>query len=341
MADIDHIDDIEELVARVAHDTAFSGVVRVDRRDLSPVTLAFGLADRRHQAPNTPTTRFGIASGTKWWTALTTLSLVADHTIDLDTTARSLLGSDLASIDDGVTVEHLLAHRSGIGDYLDESVLGDVNDYVMPVPVHRLDSTEAYLPLLDGIPQRERPGELFRYNNSGYVLLALLVERASGTPFAELVADRVCVPAGLDDTGFVRGDELAPGMAVGYLADDGLRSNVLHLPVLGSGDGGIVTTADDVHRLWSAWMAGIVVPPDLRDLMLRPRSEAIAQKMRYGLGCYIHPTRPTVSLEGMDAGVSFRTVHDADFDTTHTVLANTSSGAWPMTTALDQALGLS
>ena len=329
-----------EVVERTAHDSDFSGVVRVDRAGAPTVAMAFGLADRRHHVANTTSTRFGIASGTKWWTALTALSLVADDTITLATTARSLLGSDLPSIDDAVTIEHLLGHRSGIGDYLDESVLGDDNDHIMPVPVHQLSSTEAYLPILEGLPQREPPGERFRYNNSGYVVLALLAERASGMPFAQLVRERVCTPAGLDDTGFVRGDELATGMAVGYLAPDGLRSNVLHLPVLGSGDGGIVTTADDVHRLWSAWLAGEVVPPELRDLMLQPRSEAIEHGQRYGLGCWLHATAPTVSLVGSDAGVSFRTVHDPATETTHTALANTSSGAWPMTKALDEALGL-
>lgn len=333
--------DVGALVERTAHDTGFSGVVRVDRPGAATTAMAFGLAERRHGIANGVSTRFGVASGTKWWTALTTVGLVADGTIALDTTARSLLGTDLPLIDDAVTVEHLLAHRSGIGDYLDEETLGDVNDPIMPVPVHQLSSTEAYLPILDGHPQREPPGERFRYNNSGYVVLALLAERAAGVPFEQLVHDRVSVPAGLGSTGFIRGDEPVADLATGYLQPEGLRSNVLHLPVLGSGDGGISTTAADVHQLWSAWLSGAVVPPELRDLMLRPRSEAPDQGMRYGLGCWLHATTPTVSLEGMDAGVSFRTVHDPTTGTTHTVLANTSSGAWPMTRALDQVLGLS
>ena len=64
--------------------------------------------------------------------------------LELSTTARSVLGGDLPLIDDGVTVEHLLAHRSGIGDYLDESAEPDINDYLMPVPVHELATTEQY-----------------------------------------------------------------------------------------------------------------------------------------------------------------------------------------------------
>ena len=70
----------------------------------------------------------------------------------MDTTARSPLGEDLPAIDDAVTVEHLLSHRSGIGDYLDEDTVESITDYVLGVPVHRLDSAEAYISVLDGHP---------------------------------------------------------------------------------------------------------------------------------------------------------------------------------------------
>jgi hypothetical protein len=77
-------------------------------------------------------------------------------------------------------VEHLLAHRSGIGDHLDEEdAERDVTDYVLPVPVHELVTTDQYLPVLDGRPAKFPPGERFAYSNSGYVVLALI---ASGRP---------------------------------------------------------------------------------------------------------------------------------------------------------------
>jgi len=336
------VDDAElaTLVQRAAHDARFSGVVRVDHDGRTAVSMAFGLADRRYGIANTATTRFGIASGTKGLTALTVMSLIADGVLSLDTTARSLLGADLPLIDDAVTVGQLIAHRSGIGDYLDESTLGDINDYVMAVPVHRFDGVEDYLAVLDGFPQREPPGETFRYNNGGFVVLALLAERAAGRPFHQLVLERVAQPAGMESTGFDRGDELPGDVAIGYLHDDGLRSNVLHLPVRGSGDGGIITTVDDVHRLWQAWYDDRLVPSQVRSAMVEPMSEAREQSMRYGLGFWLHATGDAVMLEGMDAGVSFRTVHDPVSATTHTTIANTSTGAWPVTKALDAALGL-
>ncbi|HZE29513.1 MAG TPA: serine hydrolase, partial [Gaiellaceae bacterium] len=80
--------------------------------------------------------------------------------LELSTPVRSVLGSDLPVIDDGVTVEHLLSHRSGIGDYLDEEAV-EIEDYVMPVPVHELATTEDYLAVLDGHPSTFAPGERF------------------------------------------------------------------------------------------------------------------------------------------------------------------------------------
>src|SRR5207249_9116821 len=100
-------------------ETSFSGVVRVDRAGDLDALRAYGLAHRSHEIPNEPDTLFGIASGTKGLTALAVVALVEDGLLDVSTPARRVLGSDLPLIDDDVTVEHLLAHRSGIGDYLD------------------------------------------------------------------------------------------------------------------------------------------------------------------------------------------------------------------------------
>ena len=125
--------------------TGFSGVVRVDRGGSTVLDAAFGLADRRHAVPMTTSTRLGIASGTKFLTALTVMSLVAEGALTLDRPVREVLGADLPLVDDRVTVEHLLTHRSGIGDYFDEEVVTDLTDHVLTVPVHTLETTEDYL----------------------------------------------------------------------------------------------------------------------------------------------------------------------------------------------------
>lgn len=332
--------DLETELDALAAGTAFSGVVRVARGGEVELAKAYGFAHLGYEIPNELDTRFGTASGTKSLTALTVVSLIEEGRLEPETTARSVLGGDLPLIDDGVTVEHLLAHRSGIGDYLDEEVEYDLNDYVLPVPVHELASTEDYLAVLDGHPTKFAPDERFGYCNGGYVVLALIAERVSGTPFHALVRERVCEPAGMDDTAFLRSDELPGRTALGYVDIDGAsRSNVFHLPVRGSGDGGIYTTAADVGRLWDSLFAGRLVSIDWVGEMVRPRSDVPEESMRYGLGFWLHASTDAVLLVGGDAGVSCYSVHQPQTSLTYTVLANTTRGAWPVARLLNERLG--
>jgi CubicO group peptidase (beta-lactamase class C family) len=330
---------LQETLDETAERTGFSGVVRVDRSGRVELSAAYGLADRAHRVPNTTQTLFATASGSKGLTALTVMSLVERGALALGTTARSLLGEDLPLIADDVTVEHLLAHRSGIGDYLDEDAIDDIADYVMPVPVHELATTEQFLPVLDGHRTGSRAGERFAYNNGGYVLLALLSERASGVDFHQLVRTLVCEPAGMVDTAFERSDELPGRAAKGYLSVEGLRTNVFHLPVLGSGDGGAYSTAADLSALWESLFAGRIVSSETVAEMVRPRSDKPDGSGRYGLGFHLDATGDPVWLEGYDAGVSFASVHERSSSTTYTVLSNWSTGAWPMWRVLDERLG--
>lgn len=331
---------LEPELDSIAAETDFSGVVRVDRADRIEIAKAYGLAHRGYGIPNEIDTRFAIASGTKGLTALTVVSLVEDGLLELSTSARSLLGGDLPLIGDDVAVELLLAHRSGIGDYLDEESDLDVDDYLMPVSVHELATTEDYLPALAGHAPKFAAGERFSYCNGGYVVLALIAERVSGAPFHELVRRRVCEPAGMRDTEFLRSDELPGRTAVGYVGiGGGSRTNVFHLPVRGSGDGGIYSTVADFRSLWTAFFAGRIVPLTWVEQMVRPRSEAPSQGKRYGLGFWLHASTDVILLEGMDAGVSFRSVHDPRSDVTHTVISNTTDGAWPVARFLAERLG--
>jgi len=317
---------LEDAVDELADRTGFSGVVRVDRSGSIELAKAYGPADRGHEISNTIDTQFAIASGTKGLTALAVVSLIEDGSLDLATPARSRLGGDLPLIRDDVTIEHLLSHRSGIGDYLDEEAHHEITDYVMPVPVHELATTEQYLAVLGGHPTIFPPGERFAYCNSGYVVLALIAERASCIEFHELVRRRVCEPAGMGDTEFLRSDDLPRRAALGYLTVDGSRTNVSHLPVRGSGDGGIYSTAADISSLWSAFFAGRIVSRDWLAEMVRPRSDVPRESKRCGLGFWLHASSDVVMLEGRDAGVSFRSTHDPASTTTHTVISNTSDG---------------
>ena len=330
---------LRDAVDAAAERTGFSGVVRVDRSGRTELCAPYGFADRAHRVPHTRETQFAVASGSKGFTALAVMSLVERGMLGLGTTVRTLLGADLPLIADDVTVEHLLAHRSGIGDYLDEDAVGDVTDYVMPLAAHELVTTERFLPMLDGHETAFLAGTRFAYDNAGYVVLALVAERASGAGFHELVRTLVCEPAGLADTAFLRSDELPGRAARGYLGVDGLRTNVFHLPVLGNGDGGIYSTAADLSALWTSLFAGRIVSTERVADLVRPRSDWPEESRRYGLGFHLHATGDGIFLEGHDAGVSFASVHRPATSVTYTVISNWSEGAWPIVRLLHDRFG--
>jgi CubicO group peptidase (beta-lactamase class C family) len=296
----------------------FSGVISISSEDQVSFEQAYGFADRAHGIAMTVDTQLAMASGCKSFTAATVLALVADGVLSLDTTARSILGTDLPLVADDVTVEHLLTHRSGIGDYVDE----DLGEDVLPtVPVGTLENTEAYVPALDGFATKFVAGTRFSYCNGGYVVLALLAERASGVPFADLVHRHVLEPAGMTDTAYLRSDRLPGRAAIGYLDDE--RTNVFALPVVGSGDGGAYTTVADIRRFWTAL-------PGLRGAaaMTRPSTVETGERFAYGMGLWMGADAAYVFAEGADQGVSFRSVHVPRTSSTATVISNSTDGAW-------------
>jgi CubicO group peptidase (beta-lactamase class C family) len=156
----------------------------------------------------------------------------------------------------------------------------------------------------------------------------------TGTPFRELVDDRVWRPAGMTDTAFLRMDRLPGTAAIGYLPDG--RSNVLHLPVRGSGDGGAFSTVADFRSFWTALFAGRIVGSERVAQLVGPHSDAPADGMRYGLGFWLAATGPQVLLVGGDAGVSFTSSHDPSTGRTCTVVTNASSGAAAIRRRLDE-----
>jgi CubicO group peptidase (beta-lactamase class C family) len=105
---------------------------------------------------------------------------------------------------------------------------------------------------------------------------------------------------------------------------------VFHLPVRGSGDGGIYSTAADLRAFWSALFAGRIVSTGSVHEMMRPRSSLPDEGLSYGLGFWLFEGSGRVFLEGRDAGVSFRSVHDPRSGATETVISNSSDGAWPL-----------
>jgi CubicO group peptidase (beta-lactamase class C family) len=325
---------LDEAVAR----EAFTGVATIDVGGTRTLERCEGFRHRALRVPMEADTRIAVASGSKAFTALAVLRLVEEGGLSLDQPVRALLGDDLPLVADDVTVEHLLSHTSGIGDYLDEDAGWEVADYVLTLPVHSLTTSQSFLPMLDGHPQKFKPGERFEYCNGGYMVLAVLLERVTNQTYHDVVRQLVFEPAGLKHTGFLPLNDLPADAAPGYVLNEGNLLNTLHLPVLGNGDGGAFTTASDLHRFWLAFLGGRIVSRETVELMIRPRHDVPAENMRYGMGIWIHRTRPALVLEGYDAGASFRSTHIPTTRTTVSVLGNSSEGAWPVIAALAEAI---
>lgn len=313
-------------VTELAESTDFSGVIRVDLGGGQSCSMARGMADRRLGTPIDASTRLATASATKGFTALTIMSLVESGELTLGTTLRSVVGKLLPLVDDRVTIEHLLSHTSGVGDYLDEEEMGDIDEHLLDVPAHVLDRPAAYIPLLEVHPQVSAPGERAAYNNSGFIMLSIVIEMITGS-FHDAVAQRVLAPAGMTRSGFFRSDDLPGDTALGYLENG--RLNVFHLPVIGGGDGGIYLTLDDMAIFWNALYNGQVVSPETVAAMTQLRS-SITENRSYGLGFWLEPDGSLAWLEGMDAGVSFLSARSKRTGAHFTVISNTSTGAWPI-----------
>ena len=323
--------ELSRTVDETAARKEFAGVVRLERAGAVALDAAYGLADRRHGIAMTTDNQLGMASGSKTFTALVVLRLVEEELLTLSTTARQILGTDLPLIADDVTIEHLLSHRSGIGDYLDEDEF-DSEDYELPVSAHRLVRTEDFLPILDGQPTKFRAGDRFSYCNGAFVVLALIAERVSGRSYHDLVRELVCSPAGMADTEFLRSDALPGRAALGYVEAEGQwRTNVFNLPVIATGDGGTYTTTADMARFWTALLSGRIVREETLADMRRARSEPEPGESRcYGLGFWLTADSPRITMSGADAGVSFWSSHHPERGTTATVISTTIGGAWPL-----------
>ncbi|MGH7726900.1 MAG: serine hydrolase domain-containing protein [Candidatus Eiseniibacteriota bacterium] len=332
-------DDFHNIVASLAAAHGFSGAVQVTLDRSAVLAEAFGEADRSAGIRNTVETRFGIASGTKFATALAAGALIDDGVLALEDRLVDVISTPLPGVSAAVTIGHLLTHTSGVYDYLDEDVIGDTDQFKLPISPSTLLTPRDYLPMLLAGPAKFEPGTRFSYSNGGYVLLGLALEDVAGSSFHTLVEERVLRPCRMADSGFFRFDRLPPRTANGYveIGNGNWRTNVDSLPIIGGPDGGMFATVGDIDRLWRGFFAAEVLSPELTSVFMgKAATDATKPHSLYGHGHWIHDDgiRPLHYIVGQDAGVSFRSNAYAN-GTIATVVSNTSRGAWPMIRSID------
>lgn len=319
----------EEILEGIGR-TGFSGVISF-QLDGSSFSGASGFSDRANGIENRLSTRFGTSSGTKGFTAVGIARLIQQKRVGFDTPAIRLLGDVLGNLDPDITIAHLLGHTSGMGDYLDEESIQDINHIVLAVPVQNLVSPLDYAPLMNATNQQSPPGARFRYSNSGYVALAMIIEIVGGQPYQDFIQEQVFDMAGMTGSGFFRSDQLPADTAIGYIPDDSRwRSNVFHIPVRGGGDGGAYSTIEDMRKFWHCLKSSQLVDRDLVAGLFLPRQETGEEGLKYGYGFWIDGASRQIILEGYDAGVSFRSATAMNGCDGYTVISNTSSGVWPL-----------
>lgn len=327
--------NIQASLEKVAIDSQFSGVVSVKKDGEMLYEKAFGEANRCYQAPNNMKTRFGIASGTKFFTALAIGRLIDEGKLALTTKLKDIIKFDFPTYSEDVTVEHLLTHTSGLPDYFNEDELGDDEDFFVDIPWYDLKEPKEYFPIFPQTEMVAKPGVDFKYNNSGYVLLAAMVAEVSGKSYREFLEQEVFARAGMDSSGMYFMDCLPPNTATGYLEAEGNNTNIFKLPIVGGGDGGAYTTSGDVYQLWDALLQGKIISHELVEFFTTPRVQE-DEDTYYGCGLWITKRDGGlyVAMEGCDLGVSFLSVINKETKLIYTILSNTTSGAWPLARAI-------
>jgi CubicO group peptidase (beta-lactamase class C family) len=340
------------LQERTAAD-AFSGVVRIDRGDEVLLEEGYGLASRTWRAPCRPETRFDTASITKLFTAVAVLQQVEAGAFDLDTSTVDYLELRGTEISPAVTPYHLLTHTSGIADNADEEAEEDYAALFVDTPNYSFVDTADHLSTFVHRPPNFAPGEGCRYCNSSYLLLGLMVERATGSSYRDYVTAKVFEPAGMHHSGFFRMDQIEPDVAEGadpVLDPDGTvtgwRRNIYSYPPIGSPDGGAHVTAGDLLSFHRALVGHRLLGADLTTAMLTPKedyrkTETGLQRTGFGFMFEVAPTGEVVFYwkEGINAGASGILSRSPAIDVTYVVLSNLESGAWEPIETIDRMLG--
>lgn len=321
---------------------AFSGVVRVTVGDDQRFAAAYGFASRAWRVPNTLDTRFDTASTTKLFTAVATLQLVDAGAFGLDTSAVRYLGLEGTAISPEVTVRHLLTHTSGIGDDADEEAGESYEAVWQTRPNYTVVETADFLPQFVHRPPNFAPGAGCRYNNCGYVLLGLMVERATGRPYRDVIRERVFGAAGMSGSDFLRMDRVNDRLAEGAdpIRDQagmiiGWKRNIYSYPPIGSPDGGANVTVADLGRFMRAVLDGRLMSAEMTRAFLTPQvvwrvDDVWVQHFGYGPWFRVSGDGVTVFLqkEGINAGTSCVLRHYPGRDVTVAILSNLETGAW-------------
>jgi CubicO group peptidase (beta-lactamase class C family) len=273
------------------------------------------------------------------FTAVAILQLVEQGALSLDAKVADVLPEyPNPQVAQTVTIHQLLTHTSGLGDWSESERFPDLHDQIRGV--------EDYLPLFVDTPVEFEPGARFRYSNSGYIVLGLIIEQVTGQSYYDYVQTNIFEPSGMADTAAYELDASVPDLAVGYtkLAIDGSELDEIidyhfAMPTRGGPSGGGFSTVEDLLRFRNALLAHWLLSPESTKLLLAGKVE-IRENAQYAYGFFdrMVENQRVVGHGGGAPGVCSSLDIYLDQGYTLVVLSNSDSDCLAALEAIQEAL---
>ena len=319
-------------------DSGFRGNILIVRNGVVLCEYSSGYADLSNEIPNTKDTRFATASMGKTFVAAGILKLIEDGLLKPDDKLGALLDIDLKAIDPDVTVEQLLTHTSGVPDYFDETVMDDYEELWKDTPSYKIRKNSDLVPLFIDKPMMYPRGEKFQYNNTGYVLLAMIIEKISGMDFDVYLKKNIFDVCGMQSTGYFELDKLPSKCAQNYIyckETNDYRTNIYSVGAKGTGDGGAFVTAGDLVNFWQGLIDHKILSEDSFNKMISKRSGdgSDPEEGYYGYGVWIidNPKgKDHAYMQGCDPGVSAIAEYYPDNGMITVLLSNFGDNVWAL-----------
>lgn len=316
-------------------DKGFSGCISIQKEGKIVFSKAYGYADLANKVQNELDTRFATASAGKIFVAVGILQLVEKGLINFTSTIGKLINIDWNSIDADITVEQLLTHTSGIPDYFDESIMNDYDELWRDYPNYKIRNSSDLLPLFIHKPMMYPRGEKFQYNNTGFVVLGLIIEAVTGKRFDTYLKENVFDRCGMMKTGYYELDRLPEKCANHYIWDEQRQeyyTNIYSVDVKGTGAGGAYTCIGDIERFWKALLNYELLSEEMMNQMLTIQTTC-SEDDNYGYGVWLNKKSQGNVLPyftGCDPGVSFISAYNRKESISITIMSNFGNNVWKM-----------
>ena len=247
---------------RLAMKTGFTGTILIASKGTPVVSKGYGFANVEWQIPNAPDTKFRIGSITKQFTSMVVMLLREQGKLKVEDSVCVYV-TPCPDAWKPVTIHHLLTHTSGIPTYTALPEWRKVN--MMPKTIDEMVGFFRDLPL------QWVPGEKYAYNNSGYFLLGVVIEKVTGKKYEEALREMVLAPLGLNDTGYDWTATILPKRASGYMGNGPALQNAAPLDMQQPySAGSLYSTVEDLLKWDQALYTEKLLPAAAKEKMWTP-----------------------------------------------------------------------